>query len=703
MKIELILEGLDCANCAIKIEQRVKGLNGVAAVSMNFVTKTLNINLKEKADRKVIFEESKQIIKSLEPHVKVIDKSSEKKICTNEHKHTIEKKEIIRLIIGTIIFATGIIFNFNKNTEFLVFLTSFLLIGSDVLISSLKRIRGGQVFDENFLMSIATIGAFIIGEYPEGVAVMLFYQIGELFQTAAVNKSRKSIKALMDIRPDYANLKIGDEYKTVSPEDISIGDIIVVKPGERIPLDGKVISGKSMLDTSALTGESLPREVKAGDEVLSGVININGLLSVEVLKEYSESTVTKILELVENASMNKAPTENFITKFAKYYTPFVVVIAAGITIIPTLFFKDAVFSDWLYRALIFLVVSCPCALVISIPLGFFGGIGAASRNGILIKGGNFLEALVNVDTVVFDKTGTITKGVFNVTKLLPASGVEESKLLELAAYAESHSGHPIAESIKKAYDKDIIQDNIEGYEELAGYGIKVQITGKTVLAGSAKLMKKEEIEHPVINEDGTLLYIAADGMYTGCIVISDELKPDSIKAVKELRQLGIHKTVMLTGDIKQVGENVAAKLGIDEVYTELLPKDKVELVEKLEKEKNTKGKLIFAGDGINDAPVLARADIGIAMGGLGSDAAIEAADIVIMNDEPSKISTAIKIARYTRKIVWQNIILAFGVKFIVLILAAGGLSTMWEAVFADVGVALLAVFNAIRVLNVKNI
>jgi Cd2+/Zn2+-exporting ATPase len=561
----------------------------------------------------------------------------------------------------------------------------------------------GQVFDENFLMALASIGAFTIKQFPEGVAVMLFYQIGELFQDIAVNRSRESISALMDIRPDFANVITQNGEKRVDPDDVRVGDRIIVRPGERIPLDGKILEGKSMVNTSALTGESVPREVEAGSEVLAGFINTNGVLTIEVTKEFGETTVAKILDLVQNATSRKAPTENFITKFARYYTPFVVITALALAVLPPLIIPGAAFSNWIYRALVFLVVSCPCALVVSIPLGFFGGIGGASGNGILVKGSNYLEALNNVETIVFDKTGTLTKGVFKVTKLSPENGVAKDELLEYAAFAESYSNHPIATSILNEYNKEVNKDNITDYEEISGRGIRVKVDGKEILAGNVKLIARENIEYDKVDEAGTVVHVALDKKYAGYILISDEIKEDSKDAISELKRMGIKKTVMLTGDSRQVGEKVAKELGLDEFHAELLPDQKVEKVELLDKQKSPKGKLAFVGDGINDAPVLARADIGIAMGGLGSDAAIEAADVVIMTDEPSKIASAIRIAKRTRRIVWQNIAFAFGIKAIVLIMGAGGLATMWEAVFADVGVALIAVLNAMRVMRVKNI
>lgn len=706
---ELVLEGLDCANCAAKIETKVNELEGVTAAAMNFMTKTLIVET-EVADRMAeIIAQTREIVKRFEPHVSVVELPTEivnqaegaqkgkPQNMNNAEMKEERNKEIARITIGAVFFGVAFIFNFSSRMEFLLYLISYFVVGSEVVLRAVRNIVRGQVFDENFLMTIATIGAFAIREFPEGAAVMLFYQIGELFQDIAVNRSRNSIKALMDIRPDFANLKLGDEIKQVNPEEVEVGDTIIVKPGEKVPLDGIVIEGRSMMDTSALTGEAVPREIMGGDEVLSGFINQNGLLLVKVTKAFGESTVAKILDLVQNASSKKAPTENFITKFAKIYTPVVVLSAAAIAVIPPLVIPGATFSQWVYRALIFLVISCPCALVISIPLGFFGGIGGASKSGILVKGGNYLEALNDVRTVVFDKTGTLTKGIFKVAEIKPEKGVAERELLEAAAYAEAYSNHPIAVSILKAYGKEIYRDEIESYNEISGYGTKVHVQGKEILAGNIRLMKRESIVVDAVEALGTVVHVAIDGKYAGYIVISDEIKEDAAQAIKELRRMGIKKTVMLTGDIHSVGTKVAKQLGIDEIYSELLPDQKVEKLEMLEEEHSSqKGKLVFVGDGINDAPVLARADIGIAMGGLGSDAAIEAADVVLMTDEPSKLVSAIKIAKRTRKIVIQNIVFALGVKGVVLLLGATGMATMWEAVFADVGVAVIAILNAMR-------
>ena len=612
-------------------------------------------------------------------------------------------KRLWRIIIGAAVLATAVLLSLNNEwLQIAFFIISYIIVGGDVVKRAVKNIFKGQVFDENFLMSIATIGAFFIGEYPEGVAVMLFYQVGELFQSYAVDKSRKSIASLMDIRPDYANVKKGDELVKVDPDEVQIGDIIVIKAGEKIPLDGKVIEGSSMIDTSALTGESVPREVEVGSDILSGCININGVITAEVTKEFGESTVSKILDLVENASSKKSNSEQFITKFARYYTPVVVIIAVFLAIIPPLVIDGATFSDWIYRALAFLVVSCPCALVISIPLSFFGGIGGASKKGVLVKGSNYLEALAETEIVVFDKTGTLTKGVFNVQEIHP-EGVSKEVLLELTAHAESYSNHPISLSLKRAYSKEIDNGRISDVEEISGHGVIATVDGKKVMAGNIKLMKMMDIPYFKGELIGTIVHVAVNNKYIGYIVIADEVKEDSAQAIKELKAANIKQTVMLTGDNKSIGSKVAKELGLDKVYAELLPADKVEKLEELFSQKSKKGKLAFVGDGINDAPVLARADIGIAMGGLGSDAAIEASDVVIMTDEPSKIATTMKISKKTLKIAHQNIVFAIGIKIIVLILSAFGITTMWAAIFADVGVTIIAVLNAFRALNVKNL
>jgi len=699
IKQEILLEGLDCANCAMKIENSVKGMEGITECSVNFVNKTLTLEAVQ--DGTDIVSVVKKKVKMIEPNISPIEKGNHS---NHDHDHGSKnvKKTVSRLITGTLLAAIGMFAPISGLMELGIFIIAYLVIGGDIVLRAARNIVRGQVFDENFLMAIATIGAFAIQQYPEGVAVMLFYQVGELFQGIAVNRSRKSISALMDIRPDAANVKRNGNIITVAPEEVKVGDIIIIKPGEKVPLDGKIIEGISMVDTSALTGESVPREVEAGSDVLSGFINKNGVLTVEVTKEFGESTVSKILDLVQNASSRKAPTENFITKFARYYTPVVVIVAVVLAFIPPLIISGATFSDWIYRALVFLVISCPCALVISIPLGFFGGIGAASKSGILVKGSNYLEALNDVKYIVFDKTGTLTKGVFEVSSIHPKNmAVEE--LLEYAAYAETHSNHPIALSIKKAYGKVMNEESIQNYNEISGYGIQITVAGKKIIAGNAKLMNREAIAFEQPDEIGTLVHVAVDDQYAGYIIISDQVKEDSAKTIRLLKELGIKKTVMLTGDAKTVGNAVGKELGLDEVHAELLPQHKVEEIEKLDARKAKNEKIIFVGDGINDTPVLARADVGMAMGGLGSDAAIEAADIVIMTDEPSKIPTAIKIAKRTRRIVWQNILFALGVKAIFLILGAFGIATMWEAVFSDVGVTLLAVLNAMRVLKVKDL
>ena len=612
------------------------------------------------------------------------------------------KKRGIKIIISAILFVLALVIPFsNEWINNGLFIISYLVVGFEILKKAVRNIFRGKVFDENFLMAVATIGAFAIGEFPEAVAVMLFYQVGELFQSYAVDKSRKSIASLMDIRPDYANIEKDGKIEKVDPDEVKIGDIIIVKTGEKIPLDGVVVDGTSSLDTMALTGESVPRVVKTEDEVLSGCINKDGLLKIRVTKEFGESTVSKILDLVENASSKKSKSENFITKFAKYYTPTVVIIAVLLAFIPPIILKDfSTFSVWLYRALSFLVVSCPCALVISIPLSFFGGIGGASKMGILIKGSNYLEALANTETMVFDKTGTLTEGIFEVQDIY-AEGIEKDELLRIVAHAENYSNHPIAKSVKKAYNKEIDENIIKNPQELSGKGIWANIDEKDILVGNEKLMVEEEIDFKKCDEVGTILYVAIDKKYVGYVLIADKIKQDSSKTIRELKAMNIKETVMLTGDKKEVGEYVAKKLNMDKVYTELLPDGKVEKVEELLKQKSEKGKLVFVGDGINDAPVLTIADIGVAMGGLGSDAAIEAADIVIMTDETSKISKAINLSKKTMRIVRENIIFAIFVKIAVLVLTAFGASTMWEAVFADVGVSVIAIINALRMLNIK--
>lgn len=610
-----------------------------------------------------------------------------------------QKRLLLRIIVAAVLFAAGSLLPLGPTVEMGVFLVCYAVIGWDIVWKAVTNILHGQVFDENFLMTIATIGALILGEHSEGVAVMLFYQVGEWFQSYAVSKSRKSIASLMDIRPDYANVERNGKLEQVDPDEVNIGDTIVVKPGERVPLDGKIIKGTSALDTSALTGESMPRDVEPGMEVISGCINQTGILTIQITKKYGESTVAKILDLVENASDKKGKTENFISRFARYYTPIVVFAAIALAILPPLVTGQP-FSVWIYRALTFLVISCPCALVISIPLSFFGGIGGASKIGVLVKGSNYLESLAHTEVVVFDKTGTLTKGSFAVSQI-KAIDMKEEQLLELAAYAEDYSNHPISQSIQKAYGKKIDNSRISDVQEIAGHGVRAVIDGKTVLAGNAKLMNGENIVYTPSDAIGTVIYLACNGKYAGYIVIEDEVKADAPAAIRALKEVGVRKTVMLTGDADAVGKKVAQKLGLDQAYTELLPADKVDRVEAMLKQTSEKGKLVFVGDGINDAPVLARADVGIAMGGLGSDAAIEAADVVLMTDEPSKISAVVRIARKTIRIANENIVFALGVKLLVLILGATGYANMWAAVFADVGVSVIAILNAIRAMRVK--
>jgi len=683
------------------METGIRSLEGIKSASIDFVSKKLIIETFGSISDSELIKNIGVVVKKYEPDVEPV--FEEKENMEKLEGEGNQKKEIMKLVAAGAIFAAAMIFDLPNAVKLAMFITSYLIAGGSVLLRAAKGIMNGQVFSEHFLMTVATLGALAIGEYPEGVAVMLFYLVGELFQDMAVDHSRKSIGELMDIRPDHANVMEGGVLKRVSPEDVRIGDIIIVKPGERIPLDGIVQKGVSMVDTAALTGESVPRELIPGNDALSGFINKNGVLEIKVTKNFGESTVSKILELVQNASSKKAPTEQFITKFARYYTPAVVFGALALAFIPPLVIPGAAFSTWIYRALVFLVVSCPCALVISIPLGFFGGIGGASKLGILFKGSNYLEALNNVEAVVFDKTGTLTKGVFKVTEISPESGFSKSEILEWAAYAESFSNHPIATSIISAYNSSVDKNRIENYREIAGKGIKVNIDGREIIAGNARLMASENIGFHDVQTLGSVVHIAIGGVYAGHIVISDEVKADSARAINELKAIGVAKTVMLTGDLKASGERIGALLGVDEVYSELLPAEKVEKIEVFEKQKSAGGKIVFVGDGINDAPVLARADIGIAMGGLGSDAAIEAADVVIMTDEPSKISTAIKVANRTRTIVSQNIVFALGIKAIVLLLGALGMASMWAAVFADTGVALIAVVNSMRALNTKGL
>lgn len=741
---ELFLNGLHCVNCANKIEKELNKIEGISSATFDFVSSKLVIYHNSELDWKNTVNDVKSVITSIENGICIVDpivdsdfnnikdstnysvkieggqnKNAITDECESINKtrllHIINNKSIIKVISSILLLTVGLVFEFHYIIEFLLFFSSYLIIGWEVLYTAFKNILKGRIFDENFLMSIATIGAFIIKEYPEAVAVMLFYQIGEFFQEVAINNSRKSIESLLEIKPDFANLKTSNgDIVRVNPDEVKIGEKIIVKPGERIPLDGKVIEGSSAVDTSALTGESIPSLVESGSEVLSGFININGLLTVEVTKEFGQSTISKILDMVQNAASKKAPTEKFITKFAAYYTPAVVLSALTLAVIPQLVI-GSFSSIWIYRALLFLVISCPCALVISIPLGFFGGIGAASKNGILIKGSNYLEALSNLEIVAFDKTGTLTKGVFEVTTIEPKNGFRDIDLLEYAAYAEYYSNHPIALSITDHYNK-VVGKNIDkclitSFSEVPGYGIKATIKGESILAGNSKLMIREGIFH---NNGGfcdsyyasssnkiadTIVHISVDNRYAGSVYVADTIKKDSVNAIKTLKNIGVKKTIMLTGDNKEIAMKIANIANIDEVYAGLLPHQKVEMLELLDKQKSPNGKIAFVGDGINDAPVLARADIGIAMGGLGSDAAMEAADVVLMTDEPSKLTKAINISRKTKSIVVENIVFALGVKGIVLLLGAAGIATMWEAVFADVGVALLAVLNSMRALK----
>lgn len=690
------LKNLSCASCAAKVEGSLAKLEEVKFVSVNFATASMTIDTNN-------LKKVKSKIKEVEPEVEIEDENNEKTIVSRSELAE-NKWTILKAASGILLLVTGLIFEDEiHNTpfhiaEYMVFVTAYLIVGWKVIDMAIKNILRGQVFNEHFLMTIATLGAFAIDEMPEAVAVMLFYVVGELFQDLAVNRSRKSIKSLLEIKPDFANLKSNGDTIKVSPEDVNIGDKIVVKAGEKIPLDGIVTDGSSFVDTSALTGESVPRKINPKDEVLAGMINQSGLITIKVTKLFGESSISKILEMVENATSKKAETEKFITTFAKYYTPVVVFGALVIAVLPPLFLTGATFSDWIYRALVVLVISCPCALVISIPLGYFGGIGGASRKGILVKGSNFLDALTQVRTAVFDKTGTLTKGEFKVSEIVVSNGFTQDEILEFAAYAETNSNHPVAKSILEAFSKKTDPSRIEQVEEVSGHGIKAVINGKTILAGNDKLLHKENIEHPVCNVAGTVVHVAIDSIYAGYIIISDTLKEDAIEAIEKLKAKNI-QTVMLTGDNKFAAAAFAKKLKIDKYFAELLPEDKVKHIEILLTE--NKGKVAFVGDGINDAPVIARADVGIAMGALGSDAAIETADVVLMTDSPSKVVTAIDVASRTRTIVWQNIFFALGVKSIFIILGIFGIATMWEAVFGDMGVALIAILNATRVLKGK--
>ena len=645
--IVLELNGLNCTNCANKIQKLTTEIEGVSSVNLDMVTKKLKIDLRENATGENIIKTTIGIIKKLEPDVVVVNKTKgAKDVQEHDHGGNITRVKLFRIIISMILFATPFILKLEGTPRLLVYLTSYFIVGYDVIIRALRNIARGSAFDENFLMTLATVGAFIIGEYPEGVAVMLFYQVGDLFQGMAVNYSRRSISSLLNIRPDYANLERNGEIVIVDPEDVHIGDYIIIKPGEKVPLDGVVIEGSSTLDTSNITGESVPRGINVGDNIISGVVNNHGLLKVQVAKEFGESTIVKILELVENASSKKAPTENFITKFARYYTPVVVFIALGIGIIPTLLGGD--FREWLYKAFVFLVISCPCALVISIPLGFFGGIGGASKAGILVKGGNYLEALNDVDTIVFDKTGTITKGVFKVTEIISYGDYTKEEVLEFAAYGESFSNHPIGKSILQAYNKDIDKDYITEYSEVSGKGILVDIDNIPMIIGNKNFLEEHNIKVTETQSIGTTVYVGRESYHIGTIVVSDELKENIKEDIHSLKALGIKEVIMLSGDNSSISKLVGEKAGVDKVFGDLLPQDKVSMFEDIISKKKSAHKTIFVGDGVNDAPVLARADVGIAMGGMGSDAAIEASDIVIMTDEIGKIGSAIKIANKTK-------------------------------------------------------
>lgn len=699
MEKVFVLKGLDCPNCSAKIEKEVGELEGITSSTVNLMKQTLTITLDEDRARTItpIIE---SIVHTHEPDVEVQEQSEASPGCSEENENT--RNRIIRLAAGAILYAIIMVlhsfYSFTGMTYLAGLIAAYFILGYDVLWQALRNITHGQIFDEHFLMSISTIGAFGIEEYPEAVAVMLFYQIGEWFQDMAVDRSRRSISGLMDIRPDVAHIRQDGKEITVAPDTIAIGSTIIVHPGERIPLDGQVTSGSSLLDTRALTGESVPRRVHSGDTALSGCIAKDGVIEIKVSRTFGESTASKIIDLVQNAASRKAPTERFITRFCRYYTPFVVFSALLLGLVPPLFF-GGLWADWLIRSFIFLVISCPCALVISIPLTFFSGIGAASRKGILVKGSNYLEALTQLGTVVFDKTGTLTKGVFRVTAIDSTDNFSKDTVLHLAALAESQSRHPIAQSIRQAWKNPIDTTTLSDYQELSGLGICVVYRGKKILAGNETLLHQKHITFTPSPAAGTKVYIAYDGSYAGCLHITDEIKEDSRQAIQGLKEAGVSQTVMLTGDTEEIGQTVSRELGLDAYYAQLLPQDKVHRLEELDAHKQNGKKLAFVGDGINDAPVLARADVGIAMGGLGSDAAIEAADVVLMTDEPSKLVTAIRVARATKGIAWQNIVLALGIKGLLLILGALGMATMWEAVFGDVGVMILAVLNSMRALR----
>lgn len=707
MQKTYFLKGLDCPHCSAQIESEASKLDCVTSSAVNLVNQTLTIETEKftgNIDKKI-----EKIVHKYEPDIEVsaIDKTGLKpeKCCTDtENESENFKLQIIRIAVGALFyFATIVISHFASLNEFIKIIllaSAYIILGGDVVWHAVKNILKGRVFDENFLMTVSSIGAFAIKSYYEAVAVMLLYQIGELFQNMAVGKSRKSIADLMDIRPDTANVMRGDEVVTLSPDEVEIGEIIIVKPGEKIPLDGVVEEGHAMLDTTALTGESVPRSASSGDTVLSGCINKTGVIKIKVTKNFSESTVSKILQLIQNASEKKAPSENFITKFARYYTPAVVILASVIAILFPLVFGGG-FEKWIRQAFVFLVISCPCALVISVPLAFFGGIGSAAKKGILIKGSNYIEALSKLDTLVFDKTGTLTEGVFGVREIVAADGFSDSDVLFTAAYAECFSNHPIAQSIKSYFGEKINESIISDYTEIAGKGIAVKLNGKEVLAGNMRLMEQFGIKAENCGRTGTIVYIAVEKNFAGYIVIADKIKKDSAKTLKALRKSGVDSIIMLTGDNEKTAAEVAEKLKVDKYYASLLPQDKVKKFEEISSDKKLNGTTAFVGDGINDAPTLARADIGIAMGALGSDAAIEAADVVLMTDEIALISNAVKISKHTKRIVVQNIVMSLGIKLLFMILGIFGIATMWEAIFSDVGVMIIAVLNSMRLLKLQ--
>ena len=715
-----LIKGLDCANCAAKLERNLRDIPQLADATIDFMAQKLILRLNNSNDLETVLTEVQKVIERIEPGVTITEKTKKTKVAQEptgtdnsadgQFAQQLEKSKkkagkftpemqqsLLKIAISAALFLVAQLLPLPDLAQFGVFLLAYLIVGGEIVLRAVKNITRGQVFDENFLMSVATIGAFCVGEYPEGVMVMLLYQLGELFQDYAVHRSRRSIADLMDIKPEIAHVKQGDAYISVAPDEVAIGDIIQIRPGEKVPLDGVILEGASALDTVALTGESVPRNVAAGQQVLSGCINISGVLTVRVEKEYEDSTVAKILDLVENASSKKADAENFITRFARYYTPVVVGVAVLLALVPPLVTGDS-FSPWIYRALVFLVISCPCALVISIPLTFFSGLGACSRHGVLVKGSNYLEALAQLESAVFDKTGTLTKGQFAVTEIHTLDMTQED-LLYYAACAESISNHPIGHAVQMANQRPVTAGSLQKAEEIAGHGISAVVDGHTVLVGNYRLMEQQHISCERVEETGTIIYVAVDGAFCGWIVIADEIKPDAQIMIARLKELGVKQIVMLTGDNQKTAEKVADKLGITKIFSQLLPGDKVTCLEEILQQKSKQGTVSFTGDGLNDAPVLARADVGVAMGGLGSDAAIEAADVVIMNDQPSKLADAVVIARQTRRIVKQNITFILIIKLLVLILGAVGLASMWMAVFADVGVAVLAILNAVRIIR----